>query len=98
MPRIRQLAQKYADEDFIKEVKCQKIQVGIKADYELASLLDISPPCLSKRLRHPETMTVKDLRGFIRILKLDPVFVLKMLGYSSKEIPKEEILEVGHES
>ena len=81
MPRIRQYAQRYADEDFVKEILRQKIECGIKSDAELARSTGISPATLCKRKKEPDTSTVAELRELVRELNPDANVLLKFLGY-----------------
>lgn len=88
MPRIRQNAQRYADEDFWREIQSRKALAGIKTDKDLAESIGISPSGLSKRKQNVGGMTITDLQRFVKALKPSPVVVLKMLGYSAKDIPR----------
>lgn len=88
MPRIRQYAEKYANEDFLKELSHRKVDCGIRTDKELGEMIGVCPSSMSKRKQRPETFAVGELRGLVRVLKPDPVVVLQFLGYSQKEIRK----------
>lgn len=88
MPRIRQNVQKYVNEDFWREIQSRKALAGIKTDKDLAESIGISPSGLSKRKQNVGGMTITDLQRFVKALKPSPVVVLKMLGYSAKDIPR----------
>lgn len=88
MPRIRQNVQKYVNEDFWREIQSRKALAGIKTDRDLAESIGISPSGLSKRKQNVGGMTITDLQRFVKALKPSPVVVLKMLGYSAKDIPR----------
>lgn len=91
MPRIRQYAQKYADEDFWREIQSRKALVGISTDKELAEAMGLSASSFCKRKKDAAGLTVSDLRRFVGALKNNPPnpeIVLKLIGYSQKDIQK----------
>lgn len=88
MPRIRQNVQKYVNEDFWREIQSRKALAGIKTDRDLAKSIGISPSGLSKRKQNVGCMTITDLQRFVKAVKPSPVVVLKMLGYSAKDIQR----------
>lgn len=88
MPRIKQKAQQYADEDFRVEVRVRQGYYDLMSQQALAAAAGIPRPTLRKRLLEPETMTVEELRKLIGTLTPDPGAVLRLLGYSSKDIKK----------
>lgn len=87
MPRIRQNAQRYADTDFWREIQSRKALTGIKTDKELAGSIGLSASSFCKRKQSTEDLTVATLRQMVRVLTPNPVVVLKLLGYSTKDIP-----------
>ncbi len=86
MPRIRQLAGHYAEEDFLKEIKHRMIEAGIKSDRQLAAQIGIGPSTLCKRKQNIHDISISELQEFVRILLPDPGIVLRLVGYSEKEI------------
>ena len=88
MPRIRQKEREYADNDFRTEVRIQQGRYDLMSQQALADAAGIPRPTLRKRLLEPETMTVEEFRKLIATICPDPVAVLRLLGYSSKDIKR----------
>ena len=93
MPRIRQLAEKYAAEDaekakenFMEELDHQKYLNGYRSDRNLADTLGISAPSIGRYRKNPGTMQIETMQKFVALLKPDISVVLRLLGYSEKEI------------
>ncbi len=87
MPRIRQYAQKYANEDFWREIQSRKALMGIRTDKALAEALGLSSQGFSRRKQNVDVLSLTDLRNLVKVLHPDPVLMLKLLGYTGKEIP-----------
>jgi predicted transcriptional regulator len=87
MPRIRQYSDRYAIEDFQREIRVQQAVCGM-SQRELGEQSGIAPSTLCKRLKNPENFEVGELRKIIPVLQPDPGIVLALLGYSSKEIKR----------
>lgn len=90
MPRIRQYAVQYSEEDFRKEVFKKMAEryedISIRA---LARESGISPSTLNHRIRHDiSNLDVSELRQIVPILKPDPAVILKLLGYTGDDIRK----------
>ncbi len=88
MPRIRQLAEKYAEEDFLKELRVRMVFAGVNTDRELAERIGITPATMCKRKKSVGGFSLGELQGLVREVKPDPVIILKLLGYSGKEISR----------
>ena len=88
MPRIRQYTTKYADENFRKELRRQQGVHNLMSTRALGKDLGIPHSTLHRKIEEPEKFSVDDLRKLIAGLKLNPAVVLRLLGYSSKEIKK----------
>ena len=86
MPRIRQNANKYAMNDFRAEINAQCGRLGYKSQKSLGDALGVSQVTAGNYIKSPETIQIGKLRDLIKVLQLDPVVVLKALGYSTKEI------------
>lgn len=86
MPRLRQNAEKDTMKDFVAEINAQCGRFGFKTQAALAQLLDVCQPTVSNYLRMPETIPLGKLRLLVKQLKIDPIVLLKMLGYSTKQI------------
>ena len=80
MPRIRQNAEKYADSDFLKEVRVRMVYQNIQHDQDLAVMSGIPNSTLAAKLKAPEKFTVGQLRKIIQTVNPDPEIVLRFLG------------------
>ena len=88
MPRIRQYATKYANEDFRAEVRQRQGLYNLMTIKALAEHIGMPRGTLGVKLKDLNKWTVEDLRKLIAGLKLNPAAVLGLLGYSQKEIKK----------
>lgn len=88
MPRIRQYAERDALKDFLAEVNAQCGRFGYKSQASLGGALGVCQSTAGNYLRRPETIPLGTLRAFVKALRLDPVVVLKAVGYSTKDIKK----------
>lgn len=86
MPRIKQYEEKYAAEDFRKEVRIRQGERDLMSVTALAEAADIPRTTLTKRLLDPMSMTFEEFRKLNRAAGLDPAAVLPLLGYSAKDI------------
>ena len=50
--------------------------------------MGLSDPTISLLLRDPDKLTAKRLRQLIKLLGLDPITVLRWLGYADRDIKK----------
>lgn len=90
MPRIRQKADAYRNEDFRRDVLARLAILGIQ-QHDLAEHLGVCDGTISLMLRNPERIQVERLRKMIAFLELEPGCILRLTGYSQKEIKKEGI-------
>lgn len=86
IPRIRQKADEYAMNDFVSEINAQRARYGYDTHALLAQKIGVCQATASNYLRNPETIRLDALRSLVKQLRLDPVIVLKMLGYSQRDI------------
>lgn len=86
MPRLRQNAEKDALKDFVAEINAQRGRFGYKSQKSLGEALGVCQATAGNYIKSPETIPIRKLREMIKILQLDPVVVLKALGYSTREI------------
>ena len=86
MPRIRQNAEEYAMQDFLSEINAQSARYGYRTQEALGSALGVCQATAGNYLKKPETIRLSALRAMVKVLKLNPVVVLKVLGYTAKEI------------
>ena len=88
MPRIQQNAEKYAAEDFRKEVRIRQGERDLMSKTALADEADLPRTTLTKRLTDPMSMTFGEFRKLKAAVDPDPGVILQLLGYSPKEIRK----------
>lgn len=86
MPRIKQNAERYAEEDFRREVRCKQGYYDLMSMTALADASGIPRTTLSKRLSAPQSMTVAEIRKIVATIRPDPAIILALLGYKVKEI------------
>lgn len=89
MPRIRQKADTYRNEDFRRQVLSRLALIGLNQQ-DLAEHLCVSESTISVMLRNPEKIQVDRLRKMIAFLGLEPGSILRFIGYSTKEIKEEK--------
>ena len=93
MPRIRQLAEKYAEcnrikakEAFWKEIKMRRCDIDIDSMEALGREIGIDASTLRKNEAGDTKMSVTTIQKLVDFLKPDISTVLLFLGYSEKEI------------
>lgn len=86
MPRIKQCADRYAVEDFRKEVRTRQGERDLMSKSALAEEVDMPRTTLSKRLSDPMGMTFGEFKKLNKTIHPNPGVVLVLLGYSGKEI------------
>lgn len=93
MPRIRQLAKKYAAKDaktakeaFQRAIGMQSDKVWFPSSRKLEPEFDVTRSTICSYRKNPEAMPVSAMQRFIELMKPDISVVLKFLGYSDKEI------------
>ncbi len=88
MPRIRQLANQYANEDFVKELRKKMIDYNYTSFKEVAQTVQIDPRTLYRRVENPDKFCVSVFRKIIPLLQPDPGIVLSLLGYTKQDIKR----------
>lgn len=88
MPRIRQNAERDAMADFMGELNAQRARFGYDTQRSLAPVLGVCQATAGNYIRNPETIPFGVLRKLVKVLKPDPVLLLKALGYTTKDIQK----------
>lgn len=87
MPRIRQLADKYAREDFYKEIKRKQGEEELPSVRALAEATDIPASTLSDKMRTPDDLdglTVRQLRQIVKVLEPSEDIILRFVGVRRK--------------
>ena len=88
MPRIRQYAERYAVDDFWKEIdRCCPL-AGIQSDNAVAleEKTGVDHQTLRNYRKSKTEMRVSVLKKLVTTLHPNPAVILKTLGYSEKEI------------
>ena len=88
MPRIRQYAERYAVEDFWKEIdRCCPL-AGIQSNNAVAleEKTGVDHQTLRNYWKGKTEMRVSVLKKLVTTLHPNPAVILKTLGYSEKEI------------
>lgn len=88
MPKIRQNEEKYAAEEFRKEVRVRQGENDLMSKTSLAEAVDIPRTTMTKRLADPLSMTFAEFKKINIAIHPDPGVVLALLGYTGKEIRK----------
>ena len=88
MPRIRQKADVYRNEDFRRDVLARLAKLGIQ-QHDLAEHLGVCDGTISVMLHNPEKIQVERLRKMIAFLGLEPGCILRFAGFSAKDVKKE---------
>lgn len=83
-PRMTpELAAEKAKKEFQMEVKLQRVRFDM-SQRELGETLGISSPQMSELLSDPDKLSVARLRGIICALDMDPLTILRLLGFTDK--------------
>lgn len=88
MPRLRQNAERDAIRDFQSEVNAQCGRYGYKSQKSLGNALGVCQATAGNYLKNPDCIQFGTLRAMVKLLRLDPMVILKALGYSAKDIQK----------
>ena len=85
-PRMTpELAAENARKDFQIAVKHRRVDLDL-SQRELGAAIGISAPLMSELLADPDKLSIGRLRGLIRTLSLHPATILRLLGFSDKEL------------
>ena len=79
MPRIRQLADKYAMVDWGSHLT-GRIKLAGVTQAQLGEAMGVSQQMVSYMLKKPEEMSIRELRGVCKVIKIDPAALLKAVG------------------
>lgn len=86
MPRIKQLADQYAKEDLLREIRGQACHQDLKYDKDLAEAAGIPITTFSGKIKNLDKLSIVQLRKIIIAFQPDPIIVLRFLGYDNKQI------------
>lgn len=93
MPRLRQNADRDTMKDFVADIKAQATRYGCTTQSAMGKALGLCQGSVGNYLREPETIRMGVLRNMCKTFKLDPIILLRALGYSSKDIKKSYMKE-----
>lgn len=85
MARLRRTEAQKTKDAFRGEIVKQLIALGLEQK-DLADPLDVCPATISGMLKDVDTIKPPRLRVLIQTLDIDPVAVLRFLGYSDAKI------------
>lgn len=88
MPRITQYSEKYAKEDFQKEIRSKQGYHDLMSQRALADAAGIPHSTLWAKLKDPDKLEVADLRKLVKTICPDPLILLALVGYDSKTVKK----------
>lgn len=80
-----ELAADKARKEFQTEVRVQRARLDM-SQRELSDQIGIAPSSMSELLADPDKLSVARLRGIIRALDMDPVTILRLLGFPEKTL------------
>ena len=86
MPRLKQYAEKYAREDFLKEIRRQQGEYNLMTGRELARAMGIPHTSLRDKILEPDKMNAEFIRNLVGTLDISPEVLLAFLGYDKKQI------------
>ena len=86
MPRLKQYAEKYAREDFLKEIRRQQGEYDLMTGRELARAMGIPHTSLRDKILEPDKMNAEFIRNLVETLDISPEVLLAFLGYDRKRI------------
>lgn len=85
-PRMTpELATDNARKAFQLEVKLQRVKLDM-SQKELGEALGISAPQISELMANPDKLSIERMRSIISTLGIDPVTVLRFLGFSDRDL------------
>lgn len=85
MPRVRQKAEVYCNQDFSKVILSRLALLGLQ-QHDLAVHLGVCDGTVSLMLKNPQKIPTERLRMIIAFLDLDPMDVLLFFGFRKKQI------------
>ena len=88
MPKIAAKEPVYAKEQFLRHVESRAAWFGLSNADQLGPRVALTGATVRQYRKNPEKMQVKTLQAYIKLLKLNPLTVLRYLGFTQKEINK----------
>ena len=88
MPRLRQNAERDAMKDLVGEISAQSARYGYRSQKSFGSALGVCQATAGNYLKDPDRIPIGTLRAMVKLLRLDPLIVLKALGFSAADIKR----------
>lgn len=88
MPKIASKEPEYALSHFLRHIKAKEAWYGLTTAEDLGAKVAVTGTTVRQYRKNPEKMQLKTLQAYIKVLKLDPLVVLRYLGYSQRDINK----------
>ena len=88
MPRIRQNADRDSMNDFLADIRAQSARYGYTTQKSLGNALGLCQGTVGNYLASPGSIRMDVLKVMCKTLKLDPIILLRALGFSTKDIKK----------
>lgn len=86
MPRIRQNAAIYAREDLLRDIREKQGQQNLMTLTALSNASGVPYQILRRRLQNPDDLTIAELRKLYKAIRLDPMVLLSIIGFSHKDV------------
>lgn len=88
MPRLNQHSERYAQEDFSREIRKQQGYYDLMSQRALAEAAGIPRSTLREKLLAPDKLEVSEIRKLVKAIRPDPVILLAFLGYGKQDLKK----------
>lgn len=86
MPRIKQFEARYVVKDFWVELDGQGGRQGLRSNAALGEAIGITGQSVGKYRKNIAPMKLETMQKLVTLLKPDIFIVLRLLGYTEKEI------------
>ncbi len=88
MPKIVSKEPEYALNQFLRHVESRAAWHGLSTAENLGAKVAVTGSTVRQYRKNPERMQLRTLQAYIKHLQLDPVIVLRYLGYTPRQINK----------
>lgn len=88
MSKIPSKEPEYAKNHFLRHIESRAAWFGLSSAEDLGDRVGVTGTTVRQYRKAPEKMQLQTLQEYIRKLKLDPLVVLRFLGYTQKDINK----------
>lgn len=88
MAKYEHVAEQDSVREFLEEINAQCWRYGYKTQESLGNAIGVSQVTAGAYLKNPRSMSFTILRRLVKVLKPDPIVLLKAVGYSNNDIKK----------